>query len=542
MVSKRKVEKNDHGFVLITVLFLMLLIAVVAAGMNRRAGMGARMSANQLGSMQTYLGQRAAIEHTKWQLTQTPSWRTSSSGEDYIFSGVTYTRKALDIVIPCYGNSIEVSVAVAGSTKTINAFVPPSSTGSPGMTFFREGNSNFPWYAQYDGSSFGIKATSGASFGRSRIMAGAVAPAPGALSEILVFGINTLKQIKGTRWNGSAWNDDFGGVKQNETGVSENYWWGVDVAYEQQSGDAVLVWNNNTDTRMLQYRVWNGTAWSSATTIADYTGGEPQNIYLAAKPGADEMVVVVNDINADDYALVWSGYAWGNALLLDSSGTAESDQTALYVAYEQQSGNAMVVYGKDNDANAYYRIWNGFGWGLEGTITPPGGVTSQTRWLTMASDPSTNNIVLGVLTEGGNSDAVWFSIWDGTSWGAELLAEVTAASYVSPNVAVAFMTQSREALVTYGEGGQTVVRYRKWNSCTGWTGDLAGPDIVAVPNTMMLESDPVSNNVMLSVQNAASKVYYAQWNGSSWGTPMLPEPIASGETQNQPFIFLFDQP
>ena len=129
------------------------------------------------------------------------------------------------------------------------------------------------------------------------------------------------------------------------------------------------------------------------------------------------MVLVVNDFNADDYALVWNGSTWGNALSLDTSGTAESDQSALFVAYEQQSGRAMVVYGKDGDVDSYYRIWNGSSWELgEGTITAPAGVTLQSGWIRLASDPQSNRIVLGVLTDGGTGADIWLNVWDGSSW------------------------------------------------------------------------------------------------------------------------------
>ena len=79
-------------------------------------------------------------------------------------------------------------------------------------------------------------------------------------------------------------------------------------------------------------------------------------MHLASKPSADGMVLVVNDLTFDDYALVWDGSAWGNGLSLDTSGTAVDDRTSLYADYEHTSGDAMVVYAKHNDAKVYYRI------------------------------------------------------------------------------------------------------------------------------------------------------------------------------------------
>ena len=514
--------------------FAMLLLAVAAVGINRRAAMGTRMTANRLRSMQIYLGQRAAIEHTKWKLQQDPSWRTSSSGEDYVFNGITYTRKVLDATIPCHGKFIEVSAAVLGGMQPITKFLPLITVPSSGMALWCPNKAKGPELSTWDGSSFGTPSSS-AEIGKFRIMAGAESPTAGALGEIVVVGIDSDGDINAEIWNGFVWSElPFNPLNNNK--VSETYWWGCDVAYEQLSGYAVLVYNNNTAGSLLQYAVGNMYMWNSNMTVSVYSGSEPQHMHMAAKPGADEMVLVVNDVNADDYALVWDGSDWGNAVLLDSSGTGEDDQTALYVAYEQQSRNAMVVYGKNNDAYGYYRIWNGASWGLEGIITPPFGVLTQARWLTLASDPNSNRIVLGVLTSGGD----WLSVWDGTSWEAALVAETSEASVVCPNIAVAFESQSGQALATYAQSGQSVVRYRTWNSCDGWSEEQNGPDIAATPNSMMLDSDPASDHLMLSVQNSNSELYCVLWNGSSWDIPSQQE-NDTGETKNQPFIFLYDQ-
>ena len=45
---------------------------------------------------------------------------------------------------------------------------------------------------------------------------------------------------------------------------------------------------------------------------------------------------------------------------------------------------------------------------------------------------------------------------------------------------------------------------------------------------------------MLAAQDDGSDINYVLWNGSSWGTPNALE-STSGETKNQPFVFLYDQ-
>jgi len=265
-------------------------------------------------------------------------------------------------------------------------------------------NRDYPRVRTWNGSFF-EEENSSANVGVYRIIQGAEAP---TRNEKIVCGITNGSTISAEIWDGSSWSGIISGPP-----VSESYWWGCGVAYERQSGDGVLVWNDNSQSagNKLRYTVWNGSSWTTPASITAYTGGEPQHMHLAAMPGADQMVLVVNDGNADDYALVWDGSSWGNQVLLDSSGTGEGDQTALYVACENRGGRCLVLYGKDGDANAYYRIWDRTSWGSEQSVSPPGGITAEIQWITLGSDPSSNRIAMGVLTSGGAAAETWLNVW-----------------------------------------------------------------------------------------------------------------------------------
>jgi sugar lactone lactonase YvrE len=67
---------NQKGFILIGLLFTMVILAVIALSMNQRAGMQAKMAANQTRSIQANFGQLACIENGLWKLNQEPNWRT----------------------------------------------------------------------------------------------------------------------------------------------------------------------------------------------------------------------------------------------------------------------------------------------------------------------------------------------------------------------------------------------------------------------------------------------------------------------------------
>ena len=62
MLNLKIFHNNHKGYILLGMLFIMVLMAVTALGMNRRAGVQARMADNQSRAVQAGFGQLAAIE------------------------------------------------------------------------------------------------------------------------------------------------------------------------------------------------------------------------------------------------------------------------------------------------------------------------------------------------------------------------------------------------------------------------------------------------------------------------------------------------
>ena len=422
--------------------------------------------------------------------------------------------------------SIEATVAVSTEAQTSYQSLLDSGTA-----VWSDGSST-PQTSDWDGNSFGATAGTDALTDRYRTMQGADAP---ARDEKIVVGVDNSGNVSGEMWDGSSWS----ALPLSMGTVSETYWYGADVAYEQQSGDALVVWNDNSQSAgdKLRFAVWDGSSWSAAQSITAYTGTEPQNLRLAFDPGSDTLALVVNDVNADDHVMVWDGSGWTGALTLDTSGTAESDQSAIAVAFEAQSGDAMVTYGIDGSSSVYYRMWDGSSWSAEASIPAATGVTGDAAWLTTATDYNSDRIALATMTRAGE---VWLNVWDGSAWETSEPAETGTTGTIYPNFGVAFESSSGQALAVYGESGSSIVKYRIWDSASGWSAEQNGPDLGALPNSMTLDAAPASDDIMLSVQDANSDLHYVLWNGSTWGTDNVLTTNTS-EVKNQPFAFIYDQ-
>jgi sugar lactone lactonase YvrE len=116
---------KDKGFIVITMLLLLLLLSVMAFMVNSRSGLQARMAGNQTDSMQTYYSQLAVIEQSNWKLMQDPCWRVPS-GENYTYNGKTYTRKVMSpdtVTYPAlvpYKDAVIVSVTAPYASRPVN--------------------------------------------------------------------------------------------------------------------------------------------------------------------------------------------------------------------------------------------------------------------------------------------------------------------------------------------------------------------------------------------------------------------------------------
>ena len=84
------------------------------------------------------------------------------------------------------------------------------------------------------------------------------------------------------------------------------------------------------------------------------------------------MVLVVSNATSQDYAMVWNGSSWGNPQVLAADGTG-NDRTDVFVAYEQQSGDALVVFSQGADTDVHFRTWTGSAWSNEFTQANAGG-------------------------------------------------------------------------------------------------------------------------------------------------------------------------
>jgi len=127
-------HSHEQGFILIGMVFLMILMAMTALALNRRAGLQLSMAVNQTWSIRTTLSRHAAVEEAFWQLTKNPCLRTSSAGENYSYGGISYKRAILNSALSGYEDAVTVTVKAPGDfggiTCAVRYWISPSIEGT----------------------------------------------------------------------------------------------------------------------------------------------------------------------------------------------------------------------------------------------------------------------------------------------------------------------------------------------------------------------------------------------------------------------------
>ncbi len=406
----------------------------------------------------------------------------ATSRLNYAGGSVTTVDKELYLNQPDQGMN-RVDPVANGRTNTSSVeMVPQVSPNSTGMALWTNAQTKDLVYAPWQLTAFGtpaVQPTDGGSYVNMNSAAST------HRNEAIVVGVTNDQHISGAVWNGTAWTPiaiNIGGrVTQNLGKPSKAQYSSATVAYMTNSGDAMLVWDTGTT---LDYSIWNGTSWTAAAAVPTWTAispapAEPMQIRMAANPlpGSNEIVVVVSDNKHVDRALVWNGSSWvtstnNGVIQLDNTGNHKF--TDVNVAYEQQSGRAMVVYAAPTAGQVGYRIWDGTTstWSAAATIAQPaggGGYNTFVEWTAIAADPNSNNIVLGVQT---NGKAAWMDIWNGIAWGPQSPGTPNGvANQDNQNIAVAFDDKSGNALAVYetqaGSGASTTqLQYQIYTKAT----------------------------------------------------------------------------
>ncbi|MDP3723287.1 MAG: hypothetical protein Q8R91_07315 [Candidatus Omnitrophota bacterium] len=204
--------------------------------------------------------------------------------------------------------------------------------------------------------------------------------------------------------------------------------WNVEADQHRASGKGLLLYSDNTTTP--QKRQWNFGNTSFDTEGATLVSRNPFQVVVKASPVTlNEWFAAIND-NAGNLDILRStdgGSTWSTSLAAATIGSIGGTGTTrrFDIAYEQQSGEAVVAYSKDATTNEIgIRRWDGTQWVAE-TLFDPTLTSAVVTWIELAEKRNSDELGLAYVTN-ASSNNLNGAIWSGStnSFGNEPAANV----------------------------------------------------------------------------------------------------------------------
>ncbi len=260
--------------------------------------------------------------------------------------------------------------------------------------------------------------------------------------------------------------------------------------------------------------IWNGSSWGSVATMSS-VGAKPYWVVLRNCPTRNEFGCLTMDADNDANVMFYNGSSWTSPVEV-STELRESEDRNCDLAYEQSSGDCLIVYYDGGENNFGYRTYNGTSLSSESDLTLTD--LSESEMIMLYPKPESNQIMMVVIAiTSSSSEAIYTKLWNGSSWGSWTTIETAGTTNDDDCVGFAWETNSGEGLIVYGENGSSSPRYRTFNG-TSWSSESSVPSTGAGPWWVRLAADPTSDIILFAGLDNGNDLNVNRWNGSSWGS------------------------
>lgn len=323
-----------------------------------------------------------------------------------------------------------------------------------------------------------------------------------------------------------------------------------DVAYEQTSGDALLVYGTATVDE-LRSIVWTGGAWGSDAAITTTrTAGAVEWVELTSRDSSDQIGIAYSDTADDVSAYRWSGTAVGDEATAVITATAVADNVRKFdVSFEQASGDMVVGAPVAAASTIAYGQLSGITWSfVSGT-----GVDVVTAFLDMpepGADTVNNDIAVEAIGALAASNLTEGSEWNGTGVTDGAAGDDPGANWAANYQlgAVAYLSTTYYGVTVFSSAAVP-------DDIDWWTMDSAGAITDQAVNARTrgaarfidLFDYPNADKVLLITADANSDLWADTWAGAAvtstaWtdltsGGAFLENSLASATTDVVDFAF-----
>jgi hypothetical protein len=457
--------------------------------------------------------------------------------------------------------AVLVAILVAGSSFYYYKFASAAFLGNFGTLSWGQGtttSSTNRGRISMSRYTFGSPGTFGTRFTQTQVANSAIQfvinkASPARNEKLVGFQLN----------NGSLYMDKCSGTCSATANLSANMWnqtilgSGVvtkafDIAYEQETGRAMVVYAGNT-TGKLYYCIYDGSDWGPVSNCAPTNGtndisltdgtttltGTPEWVTLSARGEqmpdirTNDILLAVQDTNRDIFTIRWNGTSWlsTDRQVLSTTGgatvaTTDSgnvDSAAFDIGWENTSGTEMAVYA--DGTNLSYRTSTGAGWSAASTIS---GLATAAQWIKVASDPQSNRLSMivsfGSTTTVGSTATATPYIWktNGTSAGWSSFTNLTMAQDAGQNISTVWeKSNTGVPKALYSASASANTQQPDWSSWTQSGGFVAWAALVTTSGDIIVGNEMAASpnsDIATMIQNDRDGRMRARtFSGAAWG-------------------------
>lgn len=408
---------------------------------------------------------------------------------------------------------------LSGTVALADDTVAVATTATEALIVYGEGTGNTPRYREWDGSVWGSEGSLndiGAPLRWVRVAAGTTR------EEYVAVTIGTDNDVNAQVFATGEWTD----LQEMTAGLSTLDARGIDVTYETLSGDAMVAYCDGD--ALPSYRIWDGSTWSTESTITVSETTDCEWIELASDPVSDEIIILTRGTDGSPYeAQVWNGSAWGNALTLGN--ITEAAHEGMSVEYEESGGQAVVVTSDGNPGRFEWNSWNGTTWGAPATQ----GIGNDFEWGQLVRDIGSDEMLLCYQDEDQDVGVVR---WTGSAWAGQTELDTDGNAKNDPAFACVFEnTSSRDNYIMTVLSDTVQVEYSFWNNTT-WS---ANATVNSLTDSATMQLIRTGTDLILGTffDDVNDTLNFTSWDGSSWSTTQALEDDASVDTSpyGQPY-------
>ena len=260
-----------------------------------------------------------------------------------------------------------------------------------------------------------------------------------------------------------------------------------------------------------EYRRLLGATWVDAADTVDIGSEQAHWMVMKGCPKRKEIIMGTLD-NAEDINLaVWNGESWGN-LIEFTNNTGSTLYRSFDIAYENLSGDALVVGRYDDGTTIKFNIWNGTAWVFGTPQNAFSIIWGELSYITMASKPNSDEILIAAVNTNNDIKIIQ---WNGSAFNDLGVIDYNMETNDYGCAAIVYEQQSGTGVILWNHRESKRIYFRLWNGIfLSFTGVL--PQFGQKPLVIRAGADPSSDTIFVAAVDNTEDLSVAVWDGDSW--------------------------